>query len=189
MDLEKRKEQKAGKKRKRLLFRIGILAVLVGAVIFALVSSFQKDKMVYGAGDLAPDFKLNQINPNNSLDSIQLADLKGKGVMLNFWATYCPPCEEEMPYMQNVYQEYREKGIEIVSVNLDSTEPVVQNFIKEYGLDFPVLRDSDGSVRELYTVGPIPSTVFIDADGKIVRRVEGALTLENLKSYFKEIQP
>src|SRR5699024_11829498 len=101
------------------------LTVLVSANIFTLFTNFNKDKSIYKPGDEAPNFELQQVNDNNDLDVVQLDDFKGKGVMLNFWATYCKPCEEEMPYMQELYPEYKDKGIEIVAVSLDSTELVI----------------------------------------------------------------
>src|SRR5690625_6794168 len=72
---------------------------MIAAVVFALISNFNKDKTIYEVGDQAPDFQLEQINKNNELETVQLSDLEGKGVMLNFWATYCKPCEAEMPFI------------------------------------------------------------------------------------------
>src|SRR5699024_9321102 len=113
----------------------------------------------------------------------------GKGVMLNFWATYCKPCEEEMPYMQELYPEYKDKGIEIVAVSLDSTELVIDKFIDEYDLTFPIPHDTKGEVMDLYNVGNLPSTLFINPDGEIEEVVEGALNLEKFEDYYKKIQP
>lgn len=189
MSLDKIRENKKVKKRNRLIFRSIILALLVGAVIFALVSHFQKDNAIYKAGDEAPDFQLQQINENNELETIQLSDLKGKGVMLNFWGTWCEPCKVEMPYMQKLYPKYKEQGVEIVAVSLDATQLVVKRFIDEYGLTFPVPFDKSGEVKDLYKIGPIPSTLFINPQGEIVEVVEGALTLDRLESYLQDIKP
>src|SRR5699024_3640865 len=84
MSLDKIREKKKSKIRNRLIFRSVILAVLIGAVVFSLVTNAQKDKTIYKVGDEAPDFKLTQINKNNELETVQLSDYRGKGVMLNW---------------------------------------------------------------------------------------------------------
>lgn len=189
MSLEETKKKKKNKRKNRLIFRTSILIVMVGAIIFALVSNIQADKTIYQVGDEAPDFELKQINKNNELESIRLSDFKGQGIMLNFWGTWCKPCEEEMPYMQELYPVYKEKGIEIIAVSLDNTELVVDRFIDKYDLTFPIPHDKTGEVRDLYKIGPIPSSIFINPDGEIQRVVNGALSLESLENYFKEILP
>ncbi|WP_330949588.1 thiol-disulfide oxidoreductase ResA [Virgibacillus sp. MG-45] len=189
MSLDQIKATKKGKKRNRLIFRSIILVILLAAIVYALVANFQKDKAIYGVGDEAPDFKLQQVNQFNELESVQLSDFKGKGVMLNFWGTWCKPCEEEMPYMQKLYPEYKDKGVEIIAVSLDATEFVVEKFIEKYDLTFPIPFDNKSLVRELYKIGPIPTTYFINPEGVIIEKVEGALTLEKLEGHLKDIQP
>lgn len=189
MSTEQIKANKKRKKQRRLVFRTIVLVILLVAVVYALVSNLNKDKTNVDAGNEAPDFKLQQINENNELETIQLSDLEGKGVMLNFWGTWCKPCEAEMPFMQKLYPEYKDKGIEIVAVSLDATEFVVDRFIDKYDLTFPIPHDTTNEVRNTYKVGPIPSTFFINPEGEIVEVVEGALTLEKLENHLQEIQP
>lgn len=189
MSLKDVRNKKKSRIRNRLIFRSVILVVLLAAVVFALVSNFKKDSTIYKVGDKAPDFELIQVNENNEEELIRLSDLEGNGVMLNFWATFCKPCEEEMPYMQELYPEYNEQGIEIVAVSLDATQLVIDNFIDKYDLTFPVPHDTSGTVKDLYKIGPIPSTFFINANGEIEEIVEGALSLERLEGYFQQIQP
>lgn len=189
MDLEQKKIKKRNKKRNRLIYRTAILLVLLGALVFAIVSNLQADNTVYRVGDQAPDFQLTQINKYNEAETILLSDLRGKGVMLNFWATWCKPCEREMPYMQELYPTYKELGIEIVAVSLDSTVLVVDRFIDKYDLTFPIPHDTTGEIRDLYKVGPIPSTFFINSEGEIVEYVSGELSLERLEGYLRNIIP
>src|SRR5699024_7763019 len=129
-----------------------------------------------------------QINEDNELEVIRLSELQGKGVMLNFWATYCEPCEAEIPFMQSLYPEY-EDDVEIVAVSLDINELVIQKFIGKYDITFPVVHDRKSEIMDLYKVGPIPSTFFIDPEGEIVEVVNGPLTLERLEGYFNKIKP
>lgn len=144
-----------------------VLMVLLAAVRYALVSNLTKDTTKIDVGMQAPNFKLEQINKNNEREIVKLSDLEGKGVMLNFWATYCKPCEYEMPFMEKLYPEYKAKGIEIVVVSLDAAELVIQRFIDKYDLTFPILHDKSGQVMDLYGIGPIPSTFFISREGVI----------------------
>ncbi|MFD1065282.1 thiol-disulfide oxidoreductase ResA [Oceanobacillus locisalsi] len=189
MNKEEKDLQKQKKKRKRLIFRSSILAVLVGAVIFVLFSNSKDEDEIYRAGDTAPDFQLQQVNDAHDADVTQLSDLEGKGVMLNFWATWCGPCEEEMPYMQDLYPEYKDKGVEIVAVSLDSTELVIDNFIDQYGLTFAIPQDINADVRDLYKIRPMPTTYFINPDGTINEVVQGALTLDKLEGHLDDITP
>ncbi|WP_010530853.1 thiol-disulfide oxidoreductase ResA [Lentibacillus jeotgali] len=189
MNNNQSKSNKKQKKRNRLIFRTVVLAVLLAAVVYALVSNLTQDETAVKAGTEAPDFKLEQINENNERETVQLSDLENKGVMLNFWGTWCDPCEDEMPYMQSLYPEYKEKGVEIVAVNLDTTKFVVDKFINKYDLTFPVPYDSNEEVMNAYNVEPLPTTFFINPDGEIEEVVEGGLTLDKIEGYLQQIQP
>ncbi|SFK01596.1 Peroxiredoxin [Halobacillus dabanensis] len=180
------KEKTIQKKKKRLIFRTAMLTVMVGLVVFALVANGEDEKAVVAKGEEAPDFQLKKFGTG---ETVQLSDLEGKGVMLNFWATYCKPCKDEMPYMEKLYPKYKEKGVEILAVNLDSTELVVESFVNEYDLSFPILQDKDGQVMELYNIGPIPSTLFINPEGEIEEQVIGPLTLDKLEGHLQNIAP
>ncbi|GAB4073548.1 thiol-disulfide oxidoreductase ResA [Barrientosiimonas marina] len=180
---------KKHKKRNRLIFRTVVLILLLIAVIYALISNLSEDETDVDVGKQAPDFKLDQINANNERETVQLSDLRGKGVMLNFWGTWCKPCEKEMPYMESLYPEYKNKGIEIVAVNLDATKFVVHKFIDKHDLTFPVPYDDDEEVMNAYNVEPLPTTFFINPQGEIEEVVEGGLTLDKIEGHLKNIEP
>ena len=116
-------------------------------------------------------------------------DLKGKGVFLNFWGTWCKPCENEMPYMNELYPEYKEKGVEIIALDADETEIAVKNFVKQYDLKFPVAIDKGTKIIGTYGVGPLPTSFLIDKDGKVVEQIIGEQTKEQLEGYLKKITP
>ncbi|WP_101844128.1 thiol-disulfide oxidoreductase ResA [Halobacillus sp. Marseille-P3879] len=180
------KESTLKKKKKRLVFRTIMLAGMVGLVVFALISNHNEDKSVVAKGEEPPDFKLKKFGTE---ETVSLSDYEGQGVMINFWATYCEPCKEEMPYMEELYDEYKDQGVEILAVNLDSTNLVVQRFLDNYGLSFPILHDKDGQVMDEYDVGQLPSTLFINPEGEVEEKVVGPLTLDNLEGYLNEITP
>lgn len=188
MSLDKVREKKQSKMKRRFFYRLAVLVILIGALVFALIANSNQDKEIYRAGDEAPDFEMKQINKHNELESIRLSELRGKGVMLNFWGTFCPPCEAEMPYMESLYPEYKDE-IEIVAVSLDNSELVIDRFIDKHDLSFPVTHDTSNDVLDLYKVKPLPTTFFIDKDGVIVEKVEGGLTLERLQDHFETIKP
>ena len=119
----------------------------------------------------APDFELR--TPDDR--TIRLADFKGKVVLLNFWATWCDPCREEMPGMERLYRAYKDRGLVVLAVSIDSQgASVVTPFVKKFGLTFPIGLDPRMVVRERYGVWAVPSTFFIDRAGKRVLFANGA---------------
>ncbi|MCU1808188.1 thiol-disulfide oxidoreductase ResA [Cytobacillus firmus] len=170
---------------KRLIIRCVILLLLFGAVGYTLYANLTKDKVSIEEGTAAPDFSLETLNG----EQIRLSDLKGKGVFLNFWGTWCKPCEKEMPYMENQYKQYKEKGVEILAINIDESDLAVSTFVKKHNLTFPILMDRGSVVTELYNIGPIPTTILIDKDGNVVKTLTGTLTEENIGDYMNSIAP
>lgn len=114
----------------------------------------------------APDFTLAALEGG----SIALADMQGKVVVLNFWATWCQPCRSEMPALEQVWSDYREQDLVVLAVNLQESSQRVSAFVQEIGLTFPVLLDDKGDVFQLYQVQLYPTTFFIDREG-IIREV------------------
>ncbi len=119
----------------------------------------------------APDFQAR--TPDDH--PVRLADYKGKVVFLNFWATWCDPCREEMPGMERLHRTYKDRGLVVLAVSLDSQgASVVKPFVKKFGLTFPVALDPRMAVRERYGVWAVPSTFIIDRAGKRVLFANGA---------------
>jgi len=106
---------------------------------------------------------------------VSLSDYKGKVVFLNIWATWCPPCREEMPSMEKLYQKLKGEDFEILAVSIDVLGArAVAPFMKEYKLSFPALLDPEGTVQRLYGTTAIPESFIIAKDGVIVSKVTGA---------------
>lgn len=173
------------KKKKRLIMRASILIIIVVAIGYTIYSSIFNESKVVKAGDTAPDFHLQTLDG----ESVQLSDYKGKGVFLNFWATYCPPCKDEMPYMDNQYKQFKDKGVEILAVNVGEPALTAEKFAKRYDLSFPILMDGREEVYRAYGVKPIPATFLIDKDGKVIDKVTKGLTEEEIKEMMERIVP
>lgn len=138
-------------------------------------------------GNIAPDFTLYNLDGK----PITLSELKGKRVVLNFWATWCPPCEAEMPHMQEYYEKYKkEDNVEIVGVNLTferETVERVEQFLESYKITFPILLEPDATVASLYKIITIPSTFMIDTEGRIQKQIVGPLDLDTLRENVTQL--
>ncbi|GAA4709395.1 thiol-disulfide oxidoreductase ResA [Brevibacillus fulvus] len=172
-------------KKNRTYIRIIILGVLLVALIFAIYSSVVKDPGVVKAGDEAPNFSLQQLNGSN----VKLTDLRGKGVVLNFWGTWCEPCKTEMPALQKQYEALKDKGLVVVGVNIGETEVAVDPFVKSLGVQFPILMDRKSDVTKLYKIGQIPASYFIDEDGVVRDIFVGQMSEEFIADKVAKILP
>jgi peroxiredoxin len=129
-------------------------------------------------GFLAPDFELQTL----SGETIRLSDLRGQAVLINLWATWCPPCRAEMQTIEKVYQEYKEEDFTVLAVNMTNqdTFSAIQPFVREQGLTFPILLDENGKVANAYQMQSLPSSYFIRRDGIINEVVIGGPMSEAL---------
>ena len=162
---------------------VPLLILLVSAlwILFSRIDRTQLDSLssaVPFVGFQAPDFEVL----NSKGESVQLSDFRGKPVMLNFWASWCSPCRAEMPAMQNIYQEYRDQGFEILAVNSTSQDSIASatEFADELDLSFPILFDQSGNVTNQYKIQALPSSFFIDSNGLIQEIVIGGPMSEAL---------
>ncbi|MGQ0596911.1 peroxiredoxin family protein [Aquabacterium sp.] len=111
----------------------------------------------------APDFTLRAMNGPN----LRLQEQRGQVVMVNFWATWCGPCRQEMPHLNRLYEKYRKSGFVLLGVNVDDDPRSAAEMATKLGLKFPVLLDTDKKVSGQYDLVTMPSTVLIDRDGKV----------------------
>ncbi|HVQ75368.1 MAG TPA: TlpA disulfide reductase family protein [Candidatus Binatia bacterium] len=118
---------------------------------------------------MAPDFEISTVDRG----TIRLSDLRGKVVFVNFWATWCDPCKEEMPAMERLYRRFRDRGLVVVAVSVDTQASRVAPFVKERGFTFPVGLDSRMVVANLYTVRAVPSTFIVARDGRLTSLAMG----------------
>lgn len=159
----------------------------------SLGKEMDEQKIGLKKGDTPPDFTLTSLDG----DEVTLSDLRGKKVVLNFWATWCPPCKAEMPHMQKYYEQYaKEDNVEIIAVNLTKDEhdftvdekiDTVMTFRDSFELTFPILLDQEREVSPQYKIMTIPTTYFIDSKGYIQRAISGPMDTDMLKSYVDEL--
>ncbi|MCP3740395.1 peroxiredoxin family protein [Rossellomorea sp. BNER] len=144
---------------------------------------YSSEKIVEGS--MAPDFTLTTLDGQ----TVSLSDYRGKKVIINFWATWCPPCRAEMPHMQNFYTDSAEmENVEILAVNvtdLDKGEEAINKFVSEYKLTFPILLDKKGDVSGRYQAVAFPTSYIIDTQGKVSKRIVGPMNEEMMMDLVK----
>ncbi|WP_457675412.1 TlpA family protein disulfide reductase [Thiolapillus sp.] len=116
-----------------------------------------------------PDFTLKDVDGN----SYRFSDLRGKVVIVNFWATWCPPCRAEMPSMQRAWEQLREEGILMLAIDVGEDEDAIFEFTASYPVDFPILLDTESTVSEAWEVKGLPTTFVIDQWGRKIYRAVG----------------
>ena len=193
------------KKNIGLLVIVLLVAVMIGTYVkqqiekereidtALLGKELENQKIGLKKGNTPPDFTLTTLDGQK----VTLSDLRGKKVVLNFWATWCPPCKAEMPHMQNYYEQYaKEQNVEILAVNLTSAERdvsadakvnTVMTFKDSYELTFPILLDPENEAGMDYQVVTIPTTYFIDSNGYIQNVIQGPMNMDMLESYVEAL--
>ena len=146
-----------------------ILHVLIVASIAALgfvIADSLRDKVV-NVGDTAPDFTVK----TESGLTLTRADFGGKVLILNFWATWCPPCIEETPSLNALAKEYGPKGVVVLGVSIDKNQDKYKRFLDRFGIQFPMTRDAEHKLADIYGTYQFPETYIINKDGKVVQKI------------------
>ncbi|MFV2059044.1 MAG: peroxiredoxin family protein [Gammaproteobacteria bacterium] len=136
-----------------------IFSILIAFAVLTLSSTASAVKI----RQVAPDFTLASNKGNN----IRLKDLRGKVVMINFWATWCAPCRKELPLLNDLYNKYKSKGFVLLGVNIDENSKLAKKMISELKINFPVLFDSTQKTSEAYDLQAMPSTFIVDKSGVV----------------------
>ena len=158
-----------------------IALVFMLSVVLILVSCSSPVPQV---GKQAPDFQL----PSLEGQSVSLSDFQGKPILLNFWATWCGPCRQEMPLLQAIFEEQSDNGLVMLAINIGEPAPAVNNFMRNGNYSFPVLLDTERDVAQDYNIRAIPTTFFIDEDGVIQEIKVGAfLNMIELRKSLSKI--
>lgn len=137
-------------------------------------------------GQLAPDFELKTADGQIA----RLSDFRGQKILLNFWASWCPPCKSEIPDLNEFYKEHKKENVTVLSINMtyaEESKQAVHTFRDMYKINYPILLDQSGNIAKLYRIITIPTSYFIDANGIIRKRIIGPLQKENIENLIKTL--
>ncbi|MFW6160418.1 MAG: TlpA family protein disulfide reductase [Acidobacteriota bacterium] len=162
--------------------KINVIAVIIFFFFIGIVTNGH----LAGEGAVsAPSFSLTDIQGN----TLTLNNLKGKVIFLNFWATWCPPCRQEIPGFIDIYEKYKDQGMVIIGVSLDRTgEGVVKKFVQENNITYPIAMATSALVDSYQPGRFIPTTIFIGHEGNIQGKHVGYLDKETLEKHFLELK-
>ncbi len=172
-----------------LIFFTALNIVLVG-VLWSRLAGAQH--IISGAatvplvGHPAPDFTLTTWD-SASGQSIRLSALKGKPVILNFWASWCTPCNEETPLLQATWQRYRAAGVTFIGIDYQDQQQEARQFLQKYHVTYPTGPDTSGTISVDFGVSNVPSTVFIDRSGVVVRKILGPVDAKTLEAEIQHL--
>jgi peroxiredoxin len=145
------------------------VAVILGGVVFLLL--YRQRSQFPGLGDSGPDFTL----PTLKGETLRLSNYRRQVVVLNFWATWCPPCIEETPSLKKFADAMAGQGVAVVSVSVDEDTKALEEFVSRYNLTFPVARDPNQTVSSRYGTFKFPESYILDEDGRIAEKLIGAV--------------
>ncbi|MCB0166378.1 MAG: redoxin domain-containing protein [Anaerolineae bacterium] len=176
--------------RRNLIIIAIVLLVVAGGYFVSTRFTTPTNDHVVSAGQLNPpaepelahNFTLTAL----SGETISLAELEGRWVLINFWATWCHPCVKEMPYLQHLADEY---DVAVLGVNFNESAASVTKFVDEHNLSFPILMNPDDVTLTMYQARSLPRTFIIAPDGTIALQIIGELTPETLDTWFEEHVP
>lgn len=177
--------------KKRTLY-IGLTAILLTTIALVILIFNRSENLVpISAGALlvgkpAPDFSLSTIDGKK----MSLSQFYGQPILINFWASWCIPCRDEMPELVRAYEAHKAEGFVILGVNLTYSDSIsdAQAFMKEFNVSFPILLDTDGAVvQRLYQISGIPTSIFMKRDGSVARIQIGLMTDQQIDRYVEEI--
>ncbi len=136
-------------------------------------------------GKTALDFSLQTLDGAR----VSLSDYRGQVVLVNFWATWCPPCRAEIPALEAAYQAHRDDGLVILGVSVEDPPELIELFLQDFDITYPILLDRNGAVYRAYRAPGLPTTVLVDRDGIIQVRHVGELSARELDQYLSEVLP
>jgi cytochrome c biogenesis protein CcmG/thiol:disulfide interchange protein DsbE len=180
-------------KRRRRILIFSVVSLLNAGILALLLTQLLTPAPNAGSDPLvghpAPDFSLTMLRPDTGKTALSLSNFKGKPVVLNFWASWCAPCKEEVPLLESSWKQVQAQGKDVVILGIDFQESSSDaiSFLQLYGITYPIVLDADGSVALKFSVTSLPQTIFINQNGTVMSRVPRELTAQVLSSNLKLI--
>lgn len=165
-----------GKYRKPVQIVILLAVLIIGGYAIGTALFAADNDGIPKTGGTVPDFTLEDLDGN----AHQLSDYKGKAVVINFWGTFCPPCVKEMPEFERQFAKWKDEGLEILAINLSEDTLTVNNFVRNFDLNYPILRDVNRKTEREYGLRSYPTTFFVKPDGKIMEIKVGGMTEKDI---------
>lgn len=166
------------------------VAALLGLLVWKVVAGDEggaADALAKGETVAAPDFTLDRLDAEGQ--TLTLSELRGKPLVVNFWASWCVPCKDEAPVLQSTWERYRKQGLVVVGVDSQDFRKDARRFMRRFGVTYPVVYDGKGSTLGRWGVTGFPETFFVDRSGNLVgERITGAVDIErNREAYERGI--
>jgi cytochrome c biogenesis protein CcmG, thiol:disulfide interchange protein DsbE len=165
-----------------------LVAGLVGLLAWRMVAKEEGKGLAAAAAagerPVAPDFELERLDGEGGLS---LASLRGQVVVLNFWASWCPPCREEAPLLQDGWERYRDQGVVFLGVDANDLSEDGRDFLAEHGITYPNVHDGEGSTLGRYGIPAMPETMFIDREGRVAAYIAGPVDAATLEQSLEQV--
>ena len=179
-----------GKRLSRRIAEIAVIVFAVAGLVTLLAIGLINRTAVTGLSGFrliqkpAPQFQLNLLDRDGQFAT---EDANGQPMVINFWSSWCAPCREESPLLEKTWQDYKDKDVQFVGVQIQDTEQAGRDYIREFDITFPTGLDTDGSVTIDYGVIGIPVTFFVNREGVVERRFVGAIKETQLVEWIEEL--
>ncbi|WP_337101743.1 redoxin domain-containing protein [Paenibacillus sp. YIM B09110] len=172
-----------GKSRKTVQIIILAAVLIIGGYAIGSTLFASDSEGPLKAGIEPPSFTLANLDGGTTA----LSDYKGKAVVVNFWGTFCPPCVKEMPEFERQYAKWKDHGLVILAINLSEDTLTVNNFVRQFDLNYPILRDVSRKTERSYGLRSYPTTFFIGPDGKIMEIKVGGMTEQEIDDRIERL--
>lgn len=165
--------------------RLAVVALVLAATLVACEGAALPGSQGINVGKAARDFSLETVDGK----LVSLSDYSGSVVLVNFWATWCPPCRAEIPDFEVAYQAHKDDGFVVLGIEVGDSSQMVKPFVADLGMSYPVLLDESSTVMKEYRVPGLPTSLIVDRDGVIQVRHVGYLSAAKLDEYLAQVLP